>query len=192
MNKKVSVLLISLGIIVMICAASLVGYNVYVQYEADTSANSLVDELHDLIPDEPNKFDSSSENILRLNGEEYLGIIDIPRLKISLPVTSTWDYDKMYKAACRYYGSVDESNLIIAAHNYSSYFNNLDSLYADDEIVFTECSGVVHKYKVTSVQIVGGYDSPSLFTEEKNWDIELFTCTWSGYSRIVVRGTEIK
>ncbi len=192
MSKKISVLLIVLGLVSMVCAASLVGYNVYVQKEADTSATSMVDELHNLIPKEPNKFDNSDEITLKLNGEEYLGIIDIPKLNISLPVTSTWNYDKMYKAACRYYGSVEDSDLIIAAHNYSSYFNNLDSLYENDEIVFTECSGQVHKYKVTSVQIISGYDSPSLFTDEKEWDIELFTCTWSGYSRIVVRGTEIK
>ncbi len=134
---------------------------------------------------------SVQEVVYWVDNCSYLGVLYIPALGIELPVISDWSYSNLRSAPCRYTGSVEEGNLVIAAHNYSCHFGNISSLSSGDEIIFTDGNGVVHRYGVVNSEIIGGRNIPAMEAGSEDWDITLFTCNLSGSNRITVRAAEI-
>lgn len=119
------------------------------------------------------------------DGNDYIGRVDIPSLGLSLPVISEWSYPRLKIAPCRYTGSAYLDNLIIAAHNYSSHFGNLNRLNTGDTVMFTDVDGNQFTYAVSLIE-----DLPGTAIEEMQageWDLTLFTCTLGGRSRVTVR-----
>lgn len=117
----------------------------------------------------------------------YMGLLSIPSLGLELPVMSDWSYPNLRIAPCRYSGTVADGNMIIAAHNYRSHFGRISELDSGDEIIFTDGSGVMHKYSVVQSDIVNGKDPAGMEAGSEDWDLTLFTCTYSGQSRVTVR-----
>ena len=119
------------------------------------------------------------------DGNDYIGRVDVPSLGLSLPVISEWSYPRLKIAPCRYTGSAYLDNLIIAAHNYSSHFGNLNRLNTGDTVTFTDVDGNQFTYAVSLIE-----DLPGTAIEEMQageWDLTLFTCTLGGRSRVTVR-----
>ena len=125
-----------------------------------------------------------------INGYDYIGYISIPALNVDLPVMSEWDYGRLKIAPCRYYGSTKTDNLVIAAHNYIVHFKYLNRLKAGDKITFTDMDAVVHKYKVDLVEQLLPTDVDKV--KDSGDDLILYTCTYGGAKRIVVRCSYLK
>lgn len=127
---------------------------------------------------------------VEVNGQECVGMIEIPALGLKLPVISEWSDAKLKKAPCRYSGSAYLKNMIIAGHNYSTHFSGIKRLNPGDSVVFTDADGNVFSYEVTEIETVGGYDIEKM--EDGDWDLTLFTCTNKGKARAAVRCREIE
>lgn len=127
----------------------------------------------------------SSDAVEEIDGYEYIGYISVPSLQLELPVMAQWDYTRLKTAPCRYYGSVGEDDLVIAAHNYAKHFGSLSTLEREDEVFFTDMEGVIHRYEVDAVDVL----APEAVEEMtgSGYDLTLFTCTYSGSSRVTVR-----
>ena len=54
-----------------------------------------------------------------------------------------------------------------------------------DTVLFTDCAGAQYQYQVSQIEEVNGDDAAKM--EEGDWDLTLFTCTYSGRSRVTVR-----
>ena len=99
-----------------------------------------------------------------------------------------FSYEALDTAPCRYSGSAESNNIIIAAHNFGSHFGKLGSISDGAEIVFTDCSGRSFRYSIISIEEIRGSDVEEMLSKESSpWDMTLFTCTLSGKSRITVR-----
>lgn len=126
-----------------------------------------------------------------IDGSYYCGIVTIPALDIELPVADSWSYSALTVSPCRYSGSVDGGDLIIAAHNFGSHFGRIGELNSRDEIIFTDTNGTDHRFEVVFTEYIDGYDVEEMFGgNSEEWDITIFTCTLSGKSRVAVRGCE--
>lgn len=125
-----------------------------------------------------------------VDGREYLGVLQIPALSLELPVLSEWSYDNLAVAPCRYSGSAYQKNLVIAGHNYSSFFADLKQLTAGDTVTFTDVDGNVFSYQVADLEVLAPDAVPAM--TESGWALTLFTCTVGGQSRIAVRCEEMK
>ena len=121
---------------------------------------------------------------IEIDGEAYIGVLNIPALGLSLPVNRDWSYPLLKLTPCRYVGDIHEDNLVIMAHNYNSHFGELSTLYVGDAVKLTDADGAEHWYMVEKV----GPVPPTFDDEVKNsgYDLTLFTCTYSGKARIVV------
>ena len=64
---------------------------------------------------------------------------------------------------------------------------NHEKLGVGDEVIFTSLNGRQHRYKVAWQELIGGYDTNTMLSCSEDWDLTLFTCTWSGYSRVTLR-----
>ena len=138
--------------------------------------------------DEIDPFDTEMK-VVDIEGNDYIGYLDIPELNVTLPVMSECDYSRLRVAPCRYYGSIKTDNLVICAHNYKSHFGYIGELSLDSMVMFTDMEGTKNMYTVTSVEILHPTDTE--LVKDTGDDLILYTCTYSGRTRIVVRCTEI-
>lgn len=140
--------------------------------------NPLQPELE--LPNKP-------EKIVTTNGIDYIGVINIPAMDKTLPVTSGCNNRLMKKGACRYAGTVNDTNLIICAHNLPAFFKGLADLNSGDTIIFIDPDGQEYVYEITETIIVDGYDIEGCMAGSERWDITLFSCTYGGKQRVLVR-----
>ena len=120
-----------------------------------------------------------------IDGQTYIGMVEIPSLELSLPVISEWTYPRLKKAPCRYVGSIYSKDMVICGHNYDRHFGRLKELAVGDEIRFTDMDGNVFFYSVCGTEQLGGYAVEEMLAGE--WDLTLFTCTKGGRTRVTVR-----
>ena len=120
-----------------------------------------------------------------IDGETYIGVVEIPSLELSLPVMSDWSYPQLKKAPCRYVGSVYSHDVVICGHNYDRHFGRLKELVPGDEVRFTDMDGNVFRYSVCAVEQLAKTAVEEMQTGD--WDLTLFTCTKGGVMRVTVR-----
>ena len=206
MKNKQGGLLIFLGLLLMAAALSLMTYNLYDSYKAQESSAEAVGELEELLPksigENSGQLGKTSgdpeirvpEYVLNpememptqtIKGREYIGVLEIPAVKLHLPIISTWSYPDLKEAPCRYRGSAYTNSLIIAGHNYMSHFAKLKSLEIGEEVFFTDVEGTVFRYEVVERETLKPAAVDEMTSGE--WDLTLFTCTYGGSYRMTVR-----
>ncbi len=191
MKKALGAICMIVGALLLIGALALLIWNTAQSNRAEQASKEIISQLKDAIPDGDNHHIDESDTAktnhttdIEVNGYDYIGYLFVPSQKLNLPVMSQWDYQRLKVAPCRYSGSIDEGNLVIIAHNYSSHFGNLDQLQLDDEVLFTDTKGVVTNYQVACVDVVPPTSAKEVTAGD--FDLALVTCTYGGKTRFVV------
>ena len=120
-----------------------------------------------------------------IDGQTYIGMLEVPALELSLPVMSEWSYPRLKKAPCRYVGSIYSKDMIICGHNYDLHFGRLKDLAVGEEVRFTDMDGNVFIYAISGTEQLGKYAVDEMLAGD--WDLTLFTCTKGGQTRVTVR-----
>lgn len=125
-----------------------------------------------------------------VDNREYVGVLSIPAISITIPVQTSWSYAKLFDTPCVFEGSIAQGNLIIAGHNYRAHFSQLSQLAIGNEVTLKDATGVTHYYTVTAKESIHENYVDDLRAGE--WDLTLFTCDFDNNSvRTVIRLTEI-
>lgn len=133
----------------------------------------------------PDRDESTKMPTVKLaDGYEYIGILEIPAVEITLPIMSEWDYNRLLLAPCRHFGSVDTDDLVIAGHNYKRHFGPLDRVKLGDKVKFTELDGTTHEYEVSETRVLEATAVEEV--QNSSHDLVLYTCTYEGTTRIAV------
>lgn len=200
MRKGLGIICILLGLICLLIAVGFVFYNRWEAKSGEADSQTLLesvqvniretaavqpaypsDSLPEAIPGATHR-----EMLTVPAGEhESIGILSIPVLELELPVLTDWNYTKLKKAPCHYYGSCYEPDFVIAAHNYKSHFGRLSQLQAGDLVLFTDVTGEVHSYEVVLLETLSSTATEEMITS--GFDLSLYTCTPGGGNRVTVR-----
>ena len=195
----------ALGLLLLLAALLLTAYNLWRDAMASTSVDFVLEHLtpalssrQAALPALPSGEDLEEafipDYVLNpemampeetIDGQNYIGVLDIPALELSLPIISEWSYDALQIAPCRYSGSAYLDNLVIAGHNYRSHFASLPQLQPGDSVTFTDMDGNVFSYEVSSLETLSPYAVSDMTSGD--WDLTLFTCTVGGQSRLAIR-----
>lgn len=180
------------GIILLFGAFGLTIHNYYEDYQAKKNAADAVQKLAHVMKRENTgllyKMNPDIEMPTKtINGIKYIGVLEVPKLSLQLPVMSHWSPDGLKIAPGRYKGSVYKRNIIIAVHNYRSHFSRLKTLDIGSKIWFIDLEGNRFEYKVSDIEIIKGTDVKQM--EKGKWDMTLFTCTYGGQNRMALRCT---
>ena len=189
MAKRIGKLFISLGILCLLSALGLIVYNSIEEKNSEKYASSFLEELNEKIDDKGDNLTNQEMKVIEIDGYESIGILSIPALNVELPVLTDWDYQKLKKAPCLYYGTYYEENFVIAAHNYQSHFGRLKELNANDIISFRDVNGNVYYYEVVLIETLSKYATEEMVTS--GFDLSLYTCTIGGANRVTVRCDKI-
>ena len=202
--------LLAAGALFLAAALLLTGSNLVETYQAGQASARLSQAVFSRIESQTQEADSLSQAALaggeeetpeyllnpemempveEIEGNGYIGLLEIPALGLSLPVMSEWSYLNLKLAPCRYSGSAYTGNFTIAGHNYSTHFGPIGGLNAGDHITFTDMQGNRFSYEVQVVETLEATAVEDMVGEE--WDLTLFTCDLSGESRVTVRCLQV-
>lgn len=123
--------------------------------------------------------------IEEIDGNKYIGTIDVPELGLHLPVLSELTDASLKISPSRMQGTVYKKDIIIGAHNYRYHFGSLKNLAVGDELIFTDVDGNEFHYDVSYTEML--YPNQMTELEAGDWDLTLFTCTIGGAQRVVAR-----
>lgn len=195
MKKRIGVFLMTAGIVMIATAAVILIMNNYNNKKAQSNSELLVDSLMNIISEEELKdtekdpFETEMKKVM-IDGYEYVGYLFIPDLGLELPVMADWDAERLKISPCRYYGSTKTDNIVIAAHNYRSHFGYLGNLKQGSLVMFTDMEAENITYSVISTELLNPTDVDKVI--DTGDDLILYTCTYGGASRIVVRCDRVK
>ena len=205
-RSKTGLALLFAGLVLLFGAFGLWQHNREDDLEAESNARVVMEELAPLImeraevavaaPDIPTETEIISDSnitetpvremdTVEIDGKLYIGFLTVPDLELELPVMSTWNYDLLTIAPCRYHGTVEGRDLVIAAHNYSRHFGKLRNLTAGESILFTDVNGRTTGYTVEALEVLQPDAVEEMTAGE--YPLSLFTCTYGGATRFTVR-----
>lgn len=191
------------GLLLLAAAFLLAGYNLLDELRAGQAAGQVLEQMP--APDRVQEPDSGSVEqeipdyildpnrdmpTVEIDGNAYIGTLDIPVLDLSLPVMSDWSYPKLKTAPCRYAGTAYQSGFVIAGHNYRRHFGPLSRLVPGDRVTFTDVDGNRFYYQVAEIQVLEPTAIEAMTSED--WDLSLFTCTLGGQTRLTVRCDKVE
>lgn len=185
------------GLLCILAAIGLVVYNLRTDSMAGNQSAKIVEKINQIAQEkeQSEKIDYSVASNAEMpevtvDGNRYIGRIDIPDLAVSLPVMTDWSYPKLKIAPCRYKGSAYTDDLIIAAHNYRSHFGRLKSLDIGAKATFTDVDNNKFEYELIGIEMLSNTDTEKM--EAGEWDLTLFTCTYGGAERITARFQKVE
>ena len=186
-------ILMLMGLLLLMAAAGLYGYNARIDYRAgqqsDAAVSTLVEEIQKnevtIVEVDDDQSDEARIKVAELDGAYYMGVLSIPSMEKVLPIQSDWSEEKLKNTPCRYSGSIEEGELVIAGHNYKSHFTGLAKLKTGESLVFTDLEGNQSVYEVHEVYMVDATDIEGMV--HSGYDLSLFTCNYGGKARVTVR-----
>ena len=144
--------------------------------------------------------DSSYENSLNIAGDGMMGIVEIPKIDIKLPIYHGTSDEVLQKAAGHLEGSSlpiggENTHAVISAHRglpSAFLFTDLDQLEIGDHFLIHVLDETLC-YEVDQILVVDPEDTSALAVEDGEDLMTLLTCTPYGVNtqRLMVRGHRV-
>ena len=178
-----------------------------IDYDAELKKAEAYNEalLPSILPDSFAIADASEEdqtymNTLNIAGDEMMGIVEIPKIDIKLPIYHTTEEDVLKQAAGHLEGSSlpiggKSTHSVISAHRglpRASLFTDLDQLKKGDHFLIHVLNKTLC-YEVDKISVVKPEETSALAVEEGEDLVTLLTCTPYGVNteRLLVRGHRV-
>ncbi|MBU5249513.1 class C sortase [Coprococcus comes] len=178
-----------------------------IDYDAELKKAEAYNEalLPSILPDSFAIADASEEdqtymNTLNIAGDEMVGIVEIPKIDIKLPIYHTTEEDVLKQAAGHLEGSSlpiggKSTHAVISAHRglpSASLFTDLDQLKKGDHFLIHVLNKTLC-YEVDKISVVKPEETSALAVEEGEDLVTLLTCTPYGVNteRLLVRGHRV-
>lgn len=152
------------------------------------------------VADASTETDSSYENSLNIAGDGMMGIVEIPKIAIKLPIYHGTSDEVLQKAAGHLEGSSlpiggESTHAVISAHRglpSASLFTDLDQLEIGDHFLIHVLDETLC-YEVDQILVVDPEDTSALAVEDGEDLVTLLTCTPYGVNtqRLMVRGHRV-
>ena len=194
---------IALGALLVLTALGVTCFNLWREEQAGIHADQAMEQLLEQMPREtipatpdmpaqdpevpfvPQESTYRTMPEVVIDGVPYIGYLNIPALKLELPVIGESSEENLEIAPCRFYGTVYQKNFVIGGHRYRRHFRKLSTLGYGERLSFTDMDGNIYIYEVVECEVVEPYEAEYLCSGD--WDLSLFTCTPGGMTRVVLR-----
>ena len=89
---------------------------------------------------------------LELDGEDFIALVDIPALGVTLPVAGSWDAGKVNSYPCRFWGTVYDGSFIVGGADQPGQFAGFDRIFDGSAVTVTDMTGAEFSYVVDRVE----------------------------------------
>ncbi len=124
---------------------------------------------------------------IQIDEREYVGILELPSLELSLPIMADWDYSRLQISPCRYSGSAEQGDLVICGHNYLFQFDMIRYIAVGADVYFTNVEGLRYHYRVSATEVLKPVQVEEMIHSDSGWDMTFFTCNMDRSTRFAVR-----
>ena len=179
-----------------------------IDYDAEWAKAQAYNEalLPSILPDSFAVAEASDEpdeeymSCLNITGDGMMGMVEIPKIDVNLPIYHTTSEEVLEKAAGHLEGSSlpvggESTHAVISAHRglpSASLFTDLDQLEEGDHFLIHVLDDTLC-YEVDQILVVEPKETESLAVEEGQDLVTLLTCTPYGVNsdRLLVRGHRV-
>ena len=89
---------------------------------------------------------------LDLDGQDFIGLVDIPAFGVTLPIAGSWDAKRVADYPCRFWGTVYDGSLVVGGADQVGQFDGFDRIQDGSAITVTDMTGEVFSYVVAKVE----------------------------------------
>ena len=144
--------------------------------------------------------DKEYESMLNVNGDQMMGLVEIPVIDVRLPIYHYSTEETLLKGCGHIFGSSlpvggESSHAVLTAHRglpTAELFSELDKVQKGDKF-FLKILDQTLAYEVDHIEVVAPTDTRSLAIERGKDYVTLVTCTPYGVNtdRLLVRGHRV-
>lgn len=143
------------GIGLILAAVLAVGINSLLIDRVAKRADELVETMRRLMPDTADGVPDDRVNLdmpmLELDGENFVGLFEIPKYQCALPIYGEWTPSKIAEFPCLYTGTMYDGSLIIGGSDNPGQFDFTKLITNDDVVYVTDATGLRYSYVVSEV-----------------------------------------
>lgn len=179
MKSKISKLLISMGLLIIIGSLILISYSKYVDNKALASFEEKIE---------------TNEVITEINPGDEIAIIEIESVNLKNVIVESTDNKYLKHHVCHFQNSAmpgEDGNFALAGHSstyyYNQVFNEVHKVKVGDEIKITTIDDEFI-YTITETKVVEADEIEVLDQDTSKKEITLVTCTNGGKQRFIVKG----
>ncbi|MBE6638836.1 MAG: hypothetical protein E7616_05205 [Ruminococcaceae bacterium] len=169
-GKRLTLILLVLGVLLIAGAA---GYFVWMRYSISQNAKyakKTVETLYTLMPEVSSGALDDRQNAamsaIEVNGNSFVGIIEVPAYESKLPIYAKWDGEKTVCFPCRYLGSLYNGTLIIGGSDNDGQLDFIGEISIGQTVYITDTLGVRYAYSVSSIRRVKDVSTENLCKEK--------------------------
>lgn len=188
--KKICDIILALLIIGAIIFGVIIGSEYLRREKNEDKLSAVVAQIENIGTDE------NKEEIIKVDGYEVEGIIEIPKIDIKYPIVSTTSDEAMKVAITKFWGTNihDIGNYTMAGHNYKNgtMFGKTKYLEIGDVIKMTDLNLKTLEYEVFKIYTIDPDDVTCVESVDPNTrEITLITCTNGHKNRLITKAREI-
>lgn len=188
-NKKLTSLLIIIGIGLIVLSVITVFSSQILQNTAYTNAKQIVSKMRYLMPETRSGYSENRADVtmpmLELDGANFIGIFDLPIYDVTLPIYAEWKKENITKYPCRYSGSVYDDSLIIGASDNQGQFDFMKIITTGDVMYVTDVTGLRYSYTVDKIEKTKDITTENLTSEDS--DLVLFARSTYSFDYTIIR-----
>ena len=173
-NKKRNVNII--GILLIIAGAALVAAAAFIFMHYHTSHKKMsevraavTEKMEDILSEREagiiDKEDERDMPVIEIDGNDYIGILEIDELDIKLSVGAVWEGADTYRPA-RYSGNIYNGTLVIGGTDDNDCFGFAGSLETGERVVFTDVTGTSFEFNVTKITHADDINEDTLISQD--------------------------
>ena len=179
MKNKISKILITMGLLIIIGSLILITYSKYMENKALSSFEEKIER---------------QEVITDVNPGDEIGIIEIKSVNLKNVIVESTDKKYLNHHVCHFENSAmpgEDGNFALAGHSstyyYNQVFNELHKVKIGDEIIIKTINDEF-TYTITETIVVESDEIEVLDQDMTKKEITLVTCTNGGKQRFIVNG----
>lgn len=90
--------------------------------------------------------------VLQVDGTDYVCLLEIPALGLSLPIEDQWNSGILVTQPSRFWGSIYDGTLILGGSNQAGYFDFCAQLDVGVPLLLTDMQGTQFRCRVETIQ----------------------------------------
>lgn len=194
--KKVCDIILILLIIGAIIFGVIIGSEYIRRIKNEDKLSAVVAQIENINTDTSESNEENKQELIKVDGYDVEGIIEIPKINIKYPVVSITSDEAMKVAITKFWGTNinDIGNYTMAGHNYKNgtMFGKTKYLEIGDKIKMTDLNLNTVEYEIFKIYTIDPDDVTCIESVDPNArEITLITCTNGHKNRLVTKAREI-
>ncbi len=194
--KEICNIILILLIIGAIIFGVIIGAEYIRREKNEDKLSAVVAQIENINTDTSEINEENKQELIKVDGYDVEGIIEIPKIDIKYPIVSTTSDEAMKVAITKFWGTKinDIGNYTMAGHNYKNgtMFGKTKYLEIGDRIKMTDLQLNTVEYEVFKIYTIDPDDVTCIESVEPNTrEITLITCTNGHKNRLITKAKEV-